>query len=88
MKIETGIIRTDERGIKERIVIEIHEAIYPYRHMTRKVWGKPINTKSAAYLEVKHKLGDDWETDLTDSWYMPGNFTYAQMEIISEALSR
>lgn len=88
MRIETDVIRNND-GILERIVIEIHTAIYPYRHTVRKVYGEAINVakRTEEYKAIKRHLGDDWVSDITDSWYLPGNFTYKQMDKINKALS-
>ena len=86
MKVDTGVTRMRD-GIKERVMVEIYEARYPYRHMVRKVWGEPISRHSKAYRAIKSDLHDDWDSDITDSWYMPGNFTYSEMEAITKALS-
>ena len=87
MKIETGVKRTDERGIKENIIVECYRASYPYDHVVFKVIGQPINKDCAAYREIKSKLGDDWDTDLTDNWFMPGVFEGKDLEKISKIVN-
>jgi len=63
----------DEDGIEKDVIYEEYGAIYPYIHTVRKVWGKPTKKgrRQPKYIEIKEKLGDDWETDLTDTWAEP-----------------
>jgi hypothetical protein len=82
MRIQTGATRTDERGITENIIVEIQESIYPYPKTTIKVIGEPINKNNSEYKNIKAELGDDWESDLTDIWFMPGETSAENFEKI------
>ena len=69
-KIETGIKYLDE-GIEKQVVIQQQEAIYPYNHI--RTWINGVPTKKGrdteAYRATKLDLGDDWSSDITDSWW-------------------
>jgi hypothetical protein len=57
--------------VLQRIVIEQYRAIYPYAHVVTKIIAEPLKSDmySDAYLKVKHSLGDDWVSDITDTWF-------------------
>lgn len=73
MKIETGIIRVSD-GVEQVIIVEAFRAYYPYDHVAKKVIAIPTKNgkASARYLKVKDDLGDDWDSDLTNTWFDAG----------------
>ena len=87
MRIDTGIKINDE-GIEKRIIVEQYRAIYPYPHVVTHIMAEPTKTSrnAPAYIEIRHRLGDDWDTDLTDNWFMPGVLTPKQQIKIHRVL--
>jgi hypothetical protein len=88
MKIETGIKVKNSEGIEEEIIIECYLAHYPYEHIVKKVIGQPTKKgkDTKAYRDTRHHLGDDWFSDISDNWFMPGVLTYPQVEKISKMM--
>jgi hypothetical protein len=70
-KILTDVKYQDDDGVEKEVFIEHRKAIYPYEHEYLKVWAEPTKKgrNTEAYRKIKADLGDDWSTDITDSWY-------------------
>ena len=58
------------QGISGTFKLESHQAIYPYPHISTKLWHAPdeVGKQTQEYRDIKNQLGDDWETDLTDNF--------------------
>lgn len=86
MKLETSVTR-EKDGIAENICVEAWRAKYPYEHITVKVIGEPTHEgrQTEAYRELRSKLGDDWVSDITDSWYI--EFSGEDFEAIKAAMT-
>lgn len=54
-------------GVAHQIRASKHQAIYPYIHTDISVFAEPINKNIKTYQEMKHRLGDDWMTDILES---------------------
>ena len=54
-------------GIQCKIRVREHDAIYPYRHRSRRVSCEPtrIGKLAPAYVVIRRQLRDDWSTELT-----------------------
>jgi hypothetical protein len=87
MIIKTTVTRNND-GVEQRIFIEQYRATYPYPHVVTKVIAKPTTKgmQSDKYYSVRRQLGDDWESDLTDCWFMPGTLTPRQQIAIQRTL--
>jgi hypothetical protein len=70
MKIETNIKRNND-GVEQSIFIECYLARYPYERIVKKVLAEPTKKgkQTLEYRKIKGELGDDWYSDLTDSWF-------------------
>jgi hypothetical protein len=70
-KIITGVKFADDDGVEKEVFIEHRHAKYPYEHEYLKVLAEPTRKgkNTEAYRKTKADLGDDWSTDITDSWY-------------------
>jgi hypothetical protein len=51
-------------GIKHKLEVRTHRAIYPRRYIAVTVYAAPINRNTKYYRDTKAKLGDDWSTDV------------------------
>lgn len=63
---KTRLVYKDDDGLKK--VIIINRCFNP-----PKIEGHPIHREHPIYQEWKQKLGDDWFSDITDSWYNIGH---------------
>lgn len=56
-------------GISGRILYVEYPAFYPYRHTAQSIVHEAdeAGKQTEAYQETKRTLGDDWDSDLTDS---------------------
>lgn len=54
-------------GFAHVIKVTVINASYPYPHEAIDVSAEPINKNSKYYRDIRHKLGDDWSTDVLDS---------------------
>ena len=56
-------------GISGTIKYTEYTAIYPYERLVQRINHQPDakGKATAAYKELRAMLGDDWDTDLTDS---------------------
>ena len=55
-------------GLKCRVKVVTGKAIYPYPHSTIEVSAVPVSKQSKKYKKIKDQLGDDWSTDLLESF--------------------
>ena len=87
MKIETGIKRVID-GVEEKIVVECYLAKYPYERIVKKVIGEPTKKgkRSPEYIKIRRELGDHWDSDISDTWFMPGTLRYEDVEKIGNIL--
>ncbi len=56
-----------DEGIEKMVVVELdHPKKWNYR-----VYANPTKKgkETKAYRETRHQLGDDWYSDITQSWY-------------------
>ena len=56
-------------GLRCKLRVTSHEAIYPYPHRVLNVRAEPTRAakRTEAYLRVKRELRDDWSTDVLES---------------------
>ena len=54
-------------GLKYKLDISTHKAIYPYEHTVLSVYANPVSKNSKHYREVRAVLRDDWSTDILES---------------------
>jgi len=56
-------------GVHGELRYESYRAVYPYEHVRHTLVHKPSEKgqRSKAYLSQRRELGDDWQTDLTNS---------------------
>lgn len=55
-------------GIRYTLAVSTHKAVYPYPHTALRVFATMTNKQSEGYRETRKKLGDDWSTDVLESW--------------------
>jgi hypothetical protein len=58
--MRTGLQYKDEDGLLYDIKVDAYNAIYPDKHRVIKVQGEVVN---------KEHLGDDWLSDITNTWW-------------------
>ena len=87
MLIKTNVKRNND-GVEQQVYIEQYRAIYPYPHVVTKIIAKPTKNglQSNEYYKIRQQLGDDWLSDITDNWYMPGTLTPKQQITIQRTL--
>ena len=69
-KISTGIKWINE-GIEEEYYVERYHVRYPYDDHVTRIIGYPTakGKKSEEYMRIKRDLGDDFVSDISDSWF-------------------
>jgi hypothetical protein len=67
--MRTGLQYKDEDGLLYDIKVDAYNAIYPDKHRVIKVQGEVVNKEHQAYRKVKQDLGDDWLSDITNTWW-------------------
>lgn len=55
-------------GLAYTLKVNTYMASYPRREMLISVYAEPVNKHSKHYLETKRQLGDDWSTDVLESF--------------------
>lgn len=76
-------------GVESEIFVEQYNAIYPYHHTVTRIVAEPTEygKTSKSYKDMRNQLGDDWITDLTNSWFdvkYPHHMVVAVDNIIKE----
>ena len=64
------------------ITIELGEQQYPYPKRYYEIYLEPTSKgmKHPNYKKIKHELGDDWSTNITDTWFIPNVLTKIQYD--------
>lgn len=55
-------------GIVYKIRVDCYRAIYPYERQEIKVYADVVNKNSKFYRDLKAEYGDDWSTDVLESF--------------------